>query len=199
MLVGRSMIRSQELTECVEVDSASNLPALIRRRLCERLFNVRLMGNDVRSLYVEALVEEALKPDWKYVGADWRGWDFENVTTGIRLEVKQSASCQPWTKEQGKRSSGSFDIAERTGHYIGDQWVPERGRPAQWYLLAWNGIADLDVADDRDPNQWEWLLIPTARLPVGQRSIGLQRARALALTACRFAELGQAVATSTSG
>ena len=50
--------------------------ALLRQGLTESLFNVRIMQNQIRPLYVEALVADALAPEWTYVGNDWCGWDF---------------------------------------------------------------------------------------------------------------------------
>src|ERR1039458_3817705 len=94
----------------------NDLPAKIRSRLTTRLFDTPIMQNQIRPLYVEAMVEGALGPAWRYVGGNWAGYDFES-DQGVRLEVKQSAAIQPWSAKRGTVTRGVFDIRERTGYY----------------------------------------------------------------------------------
>jgi hypothetical protein len=88
-------------------------------RLAERLFDRKIIQNQFRSTYVEAMIEPHLTPDgWRYSADDWAGWDFERGDE--KLEVKQSAAHQTWTRD--KPTSPVFDIAERSGYFTGSTW-----------------------------------------------------------------------------
>jgi hypothetical protein len=66
----------------------------IAARLAARLFDCRIIENQFRSAFIEAMIEPFLaQTGWRYVGGSWSGWDFERG--GIeRLEVKQSVQNQ---------------------------------------------------------------------------------------------------------
>jgi hypothetical protein len=133
-------------------------------------FGKPLVTNILRAMLVEAIVDCALSPSWKWCSADYAGWDFEGHD-GIRLEVKQSAARQSWTVFNGKPSKSSFDIAPRTGHWVGADWFPGAGRNAQIYIFAHHPVEDAS-ADHRDPNQWVFYVVPTEGLPA-QKTISL--------------------------
>ena len=112
---------------------------------------------------VEAVVDCALKPSWRWCSQDWSGWDFEHES-GIRLEVKQSAARQTWTALKC-RQVPRFDIRERTGYWEnGVTWTAQPGRCAQIYLFAHHPIAD-ESADHRDPLQWHFHVVGASKLP----------------------------------
>jgi len=152
----------------------------IAQDLAKRLFDQRLIGNEYRSAFIEAMIEPHLAPfGWRHVGDDWNGWDFERGEDA-RLEVKQSAAWQTWSKRTGKPSSGKFDIAPRTGYWVrGTEWNPTPGRPAQTYVLAWNGETGA-LADHRDPTQWAFYVVAASRFGETQKTIALSRVRTLA-------------------
>ena len=86
-------------------------------RLASRIFDQRLIGNQYRSAFIEAMIEPHLAvAEWRYVGDGWSGWDFER-TDGSRLELKQSAAQQTWSVNRNLRTRGVFDIAPRTGYF----------------------------------------------------------------------------------
>jgi len=147
-------------------------------RLAERLFGQKLIQNQFRSLFVEALIAPELENyGWHYTGDGWCGWDFQHgpEISGCRLEVKQSAARQTWAKHNDRKTSPIFDIKARSGYYVeeGSRWVQEEGRPSHIYLFAWHPIHDVEIADHRDRRQWLFYLIPENRLPRGQKTIGL--------------------------
>ena len=142
-------------------------------RLAE-FFSKPVLQNSLRSMYVEEQVGVLLGDRWRSVGGDWAGWDFEDVD-GVRLEVKQSAATQSWA--QATPSPGSFDIKARQGRYDGATWVPEVGRAADIYVLAWHGGWG-HTADQRDETQWEYYVISADRLPP-QKTIALSVVRKL--------------------
>jgi hypothetical protein len=134
-----------------------------------------VIQNAVRSMYVEYQVAVLLGDEWSLVGTDWGGWDFQS-RSGIRLELKQSAAKQSWVQKGPSR--GVFDIAERTGRYVGADWIAGRGRFADLYIFAWHDRWD-ETADQRDESQWTYFVIPTSQLPT-QRTIGVAVVRKLA-------------------
>jgi hypothetical protein len=157
----------------------------IALRLASRIFDQKLIGNQYRSAFIEAMIEDYLRPyGWRYVGDSWGGWDFERGKPGEhRLEVKQSAACQIWSVARKLKTRGSFDIAPRTGyfHEQGSKYaamaVPDRC--AQTYLFAWHPIDNEDCADHRNPDQWEFYVVSAAQLPQNQRTIALSKIRAM--------------------
>lgn len=142
------------------------------------MFGKPLVTNVFRSMLVEAIVAEVLQPDWTWCAADYAAWDFEHFS-GVRLEVKQSAARQSWTKGDGSGPiSCRFDIAHRTGSYVDNAWVEGRRRFADIYVLAHHPVVSLE-ADHRDASQWQFYAIAENRLPQS-RSIGLSMVRTLA-------------------
>ena len=143
--------------------------------LVAKLFDVRIIGNQYRSHYVERLVVIGLGDGFEVVSDDWGGWDIEHES-GLRIEVKQSAAHQTWTQNLArakKPAAGSFDIAPRTGYWTnrGATWVSAPGRHADIYIFAWHPIADAAAADHRDPAQWQFFVVPTVELPERQKTI----------------------------
>ena len=160
----------------------------IHRKVSEAAFGRPLITNVLRGQVVEAIVACALEPEWTWCAEDYSSWDFERAD-GKRLEVKQSAARQSWAVSD-KPSACSFDIGIRKGRWEGPHWISEVGRAADVYIFAHHPIAD-STADHRDPNQWQFYVIPTRLLPDTQR-LSLSRARSLA-TASSFGELSDAV------
>ena len=151
-------------------------------RLASKIFDQPLIGNRYRSAFIEAMIEPYLAPHgWSYVGDGWSGWDFER-TDGIRLEVKQSAAKQTWSEPRNIQTRGAFDIAARTGYFYegGSKYASVPGRCAQIYVFAWNPIYGPET-DHRNPDQWEFYVVPAPLLPVGQRTIVLSKIKKLAV------------------
>ena len=157
----------------------------IIERLIEDNFDQPLIDNTWRGAYVEYLVEHALRssdPAW-IVTDNWDAWDLEQRETGARIEVKNAAAAQTWTAQSSpvRHARPSFDIAPRTGRYVGSEWL-ELNLPrrfADLYVFAWHPVADLDEADHRDPEQWQFYVVREIDLP-DQKTISLNPLRALA-------------------
>ena len=164
----------------------SSLPTAeeIRERLCREVFGQPLISNNFRALYVEYMLALRLEPEWRYVGQDWQGWDFEHIGRGVRMEVKQSARRQTWSRDKGDRPAAlSFDISPRTGYWEDAvTWCSfeERQRLAEIYVFAAHEGFDPPAAvDHRDPAQWRFLVLPASALPARQKTIALSRVLAL--------------------
>ncbi|MCW2314884.1 hypothetical protein M2322_000404 [Rhodoblastus acidophilus] len=147
------------------------------RLACEFSYGAPLIDNSFRGVVAEAIVRLALSPDWKWCSTGWAGWDFEHQD-GTRLEIKQSAARQPWTISSARCLSRSFDIRARSGHYVGSEWKEDFGRKAAIYVFA-NHLRVDEEADHRDPDQWEFYLLPTTELP-DQKTISLSVLKRLA-------------------
>lgn len=155
----------------------------IALRLASRIFDQPLIENSYRSAFIEAMIEPYLAPHgWRFVGDGWDGWDFER-TDGSKLEVKQSAAHQTWSKKSKDiPTRGSFDIAARKSSYSegGSKHNKVPGRNAQTYVFAWNPIYGPET-DHRNPDQWEFYVVPAALLPDGQKTIVLSKIKRLAV------------------
>ncbi len=157
--------------------------AVVVARASAAAFGRRLVTNNLRALLVEAMIAEVLPAGWKWVSADWAGWDFESADS-IKLEVKQSAAKQTWAKELSPPSKCSFDIAAGTGYWEGgDKWIEGRRRYADIYLFAHHPIADAS-ADHRDPLQWRFYVILETALPAATKTIALASLQQISPAVC---------------
>ena len=131
--------------------------------------DAQVIPNTWRGIFVEHLVAVVLGADYRATDF-WSSWDIEHVS-GFRIEVKQSAALQTWTKAERETSAAdpSFDIKERKGYWEGDDWVEKPGRHAALYVFAWHPIQDPATADHRDADQWLFYLARTEDLPATQR------------------------------
>jgi hypothetical protein len=141
----------------------------MKEKLLARLrdmFDVPVIQNNLRGLWVELMVLELLGSDWRHAGNDWAAWDLER-NDGLRVEVKQSARVQSWGRSAGLPR---FSIAPAKGHYPdGQGYVPNLSgnRLANLYIFAWH-----DGDDQRLASQWEFCVVEADRLPRSQKSIG---------------------------
>ncbi len=172
------MAEPDEMRITVGLPNSASVDVVIRA--CRSVFGKPLVVNSFRALLVEAMIAEALSPIWAWTGEDWAGWDFQDKDR-VRLEVKQSAARQTWTKDPSKPSRCSFDIAARTGHWVdGDRWTSSHSRNAEIYIFAHHPVTD-GTADHRDPYQWRFYVASEASLPsADQKSISLSGVQKLA-------------------
>lgn len=130
------------------------------------MFDVPVMQNNLRGLWIELMVFELLGSGWNHAGNDWAAWGLERID-GLRVEVKQSARLQSWGTST---SSPRFSIATAKGHYPdGKNYVPNLSgkRLANLYIFAWH-----DGRDQRSASEWQFYVVEADRLPESQKSIG---------------------------
>ena len=141
-----------------------------------KMFDAPVLQNNLRGLYVEAMIAELLGTQWYYKGSDWGGWDFENASE-VRIEVKQSAKQQSWGCSKGQPR---FSIAIAKGHYEGDVYIPNDSceRLADCYIFAWH-----PANDQRRVEQWEFYIVSSKDLPIHGKSIGLSIIQKVAVKA----------------
>lgn len=146
----------------------------ILRRLFARLYGSPIVRNDARGELVEEIVAMALEPDWNSCGSDWGACDLIRPADGLRIQVKQSAGRQSWTKIDVAKSKPCFSIAPKTGRWEdGDRWIAEPGRNADIFIFGWHPRTNA-TADHRDPEQWQFYVVAERELP-SQKSISLSR------------------------
>lgn len=139
------------------------------------LFDAPVIQNNLRGIFVEAMVAELLGTPWKLSGADWAGWDIEN-DSGSRIEVKQSARQQTWGRS---KSVPRYSIAIARGHYHDGVTYVENitgERLADLYVFAWH-----EGDDQRDQEQWKFFVVPSQNLPRHAKTIGLTALHKLAV------------------
>ena len=154
-------------------------------------FNASVIPNSWRGVYVEYVVQSALGEGWA-VTDEWAAWDLEHLD-GTKIEVKQSALVQTWERSTaaGKQRT-SFSIKAAKGEYRGADWFEGERRRADIYIFAFHPVSDRKVADQRNESQWEFHVVPTDRLPSGQKTISLSVLK----TICgpiRYSELGETI------
>lgn len=146
----------------------SKIAEQIFKDLVFDMFDRPVMGNLYRPHFVERMIMIGLGEEFRLTSGDWASWDIEHATSRFRIEVKQSAALQSWTRPppDGKPGKGSFDIAPRTGYWIdgGRRWIKWPGRIAHVYVMAWHPVQLRQDADQRDPCQWRFFVVPTAEL-----------------------------------
>ena len=144
------------------------------------LFSGRLIQNNFRGLYIECQLKLALSPDWQQT-SDWADCDMVHAD-GTKLEIKQSAVVQSWSKP-GKtlRPNTRYSIEASSGSWReGDQWIEDYSRKAGIYVFAYHPIMEIEVADHTDEAQWEYYVVASRDLPDGQKTIGISGIRDLA-------------------
>jgi hypothetical protein len=161
-------------------------------RLFQRLYGEPTVRNDLRGELVEEIVALALEPDWQLCGGDWAACDLLHVASGARMQVKQSAARQSWTKDGDPAPSPRFSIAETAGRWDGSRWVPGVGRNAEFYVFAWHPVSD-EHCDHADVSQWAFYVVEEQALPK-QKSLGLAQVAKLA-SAVPWTSLGAQVSS----
>lgn len=163
----------------------------IKDRLSEVLWGKPLINNAFRGTLVEAFIAQVVEPRWRWCAHDWGSFDFQG-SNGIGVEVKQAAARQSWHTEGSKACPARFDIAERNGKWTdAGIWLEERGRAASIYIFAHHPIFDVQIADHRAVDQWDFYIVPSHKLPQ-QKSIGISAVRALS-RALRILEVPEAL------
>ena len=164
--------------------------------LIVKRYDQMVMNNVRRAEYAECMIAVTLGSEWLLTwqqGWEWAPWDCEHKTSGARIEIKQAAAKQPWSRDTDRTQSvPTFDIAPRTGYWPreGTEWIESHGRAADLYVFAYHGLRT--DADQRDPSQWIFFVVAEADLPPGQKTISLNPLKALA-EACDVSELPHVV------
>ena len=148
-------------------------------KVAETMFGGRILNNSHRGDLVEMMVAMALGSDWRFVGLGWHPWDLQlgNDSNRVRIQIKQSAALQLWGPT--KTQAVSLNWSARPPSYFRRDNPLEPIEPEGWFCeLFVVGIhleKDPNIADQCDPRQWLFSIIPARELEEGAKSMGLKK------------------------
>lgn len=150
--------------------------------VAREIYSGRILNNSHRGDIVEMMVLSALGGDWKHVGLGWHPWDLQ-LAHGIdreRIQVRQTAALQLWGGTVSR--SLQFNWKPNPPSYFKRDNPDEEIEPEGWFcdlfIFGIHDEADPDLADQVDPAQWAFMVIPTCDLQSGMKSMNLSQARA---------------------
>lgn len=112
------------------------------------------------------MVLEALGADWKLVGLGWYPWDIESthLTPKVRIQVKQCAALQLWKPTQ--KLTLSFPWTKSLSKYYVDTiaGIEIEGYMCDVFVVGLHLETDVNLGDQMDVRQWEFLVIPVSDL-----------------------------------
>jgi hypothetical protein len=152
--------------------------AEVRASLAQRHWAPAITDNMKRGDVAEDIVVGILAPAWRLCSESAAAWDLEHAN-GTRMQVKNSAARQAWAPCKHPASPG-FSIKFQTGHWnngIDWQKAEQPIRYSQIYVFAYHPVTD-ETADQCDPSQWKFYVVPTVWLPNSER-ISLKKVREL--------------------
>lgn len=152
----------------------------IQQLLIETLYSHRILNNSHRGNFVEMMVLDALRPEWRYVGLGWNIWDLQRGygVDRARIQIKQCAAQQLWGKT--KHMSFQFPWSSHVPAYIRRDFPNEAFENEGWFcelfVVGVHAITDEDLCDQTDPLQWQFMVVPSRDLTRGRKSMALPRA-----------------------
>ena len=143
----------------------------VKRRFYSEAFATPVMDNTIRGLWCEFMLAEALGPNCRPIGFAWHPWDLQigestaDYPRRIRIQVKNSASLQTWNRATGRISDSSFSLTWRKKPFYFDRDNPgvpceEEGFLCDVFILCHHPETDVNLADQRDPGQWDFFILP---------------------------------------
>ena len=143
----------------------------ITDRLMRDTFGQKLIDNNFRGPWAEYMVAEALGDQCIIVSEGWHAWDlqignsYNEFPERIRIQVKNTATLQTWHNATEKLSKCRWVLKMRPKAAYFDEYNPnvpceDYGYLCDVYILCHHPISDPQIADHRDPNQWDFYVVP---------------------------------------
>lgn len=148
--------------------------------VAKKIYSSRILNNSHRGDIVEMMVLSSLGTDWKFVGLGWHPWDLQrgSGSNRVRIQVKQCAALQLWGLT--KKLILKFGWKKKAPAYFFRDNPTEDIEPEGWFCdIFVFGIHlenDKNKADQVNPKQWKFLVIPTSELEQGLDSMVLEKA-----------------------
>lgn len=143
------------------------------------MYSNKILNNAHRGDIVEMMVLSALGSDWRMVSLGWHPWDFQRGTgpQRIRIQVKQCAALQLWgpTKKLSVQFGWKKKAPDDFARYNPGEAIESEGWFCDIFVIGLHLVSDKS-ADQVDPKQWEFLVIPTTDLNHGRNSMVLSKA-----------------------
>ncbi len=144
------------------------------------MYTGRILNNSHRGDVVEMIVLSALGASWKLVGLGWYPWDLQRGSgrSRVRIQVKQCAALQLWGPTKSLQLV--FGWKKKAPDYFFRDNPGEDIEPQGWFcdvfVFGLHLESDESKADQVDPNQWSFLVIPVTDLIQGLNSMVLSKA-----------------------
>ena len=151
--------------------------------VAEEIYGGQILNNSYRGDVVEMMVLAALGSNWKHVGLGWHPWDLQRGSGDdrIRIQVKQTAAIQVWgdTKARTLRFNWRPNPPSYFERDNPDEAIEVEGWFCDLFVFGLHDETDSLIADQADPMQWKFLVIPVCDLKKGLGSMQLSKARNL--------------------
>ena len=146
----------------------------------DNMYSGPILNNAHRGDVAEMIVLSALGPGWRPVGLGWHPWDLQRGSghERVRIQVKQCAALQLWGKTKrlvlkfGWKKKAPDDFVK----YNPGEKIESEGWFCDLFVFGLHREDNKNKADQLDPRQWEFLVIPTNDLKRGQDSMVLTKA-----------------------
>jgi hypothetical protein len=148
--------------------------------VAREMYSGRILNNSHRGDVVEMMVLAALGSDWKHVGLGWHPWDLQRGKDfeRVRIQVKQTAALQLWGNTV--RRTLQFDWKKTAPSYFErdnpGELIEQEGWFCDLFVFGLHDEMDLSIADQLDPTQWKFLVVPVCDLTEGTKSMVLSKA-----------------------
>ena len=148
--------------------------------IAKNMYSDRIINNSHRGDVVEMIVLLALDPDWSLVGLGWHPWDLQRGSgkERVRIQVKQSAALQLWGPT--KAPALTFGWKKSPPEYFyrdnPNEEIEKEGWFCDLFVFGLHQINDPAIADQVDPSQWSFFVIPKSDLKPMQNSMNLKKA-----------------------
>lgn len=149
--------------------------------LLEHVYKGPIINNAHRGDLVEMAVLAALGPPWKYVGLGWHPWDLQRGCgkDRVRIQVKNCARLQLWGETTSPRVQ--FGWKAKPPAYFKQCYpnkeIENEGWFCEIFVIGYHCNKNRSTADQVDPEQWKYLIIPVCELKPKQSSLSLDKAK----------------------
>lgn len=148
--------------------------------VAKEMYSGPIINNVHRGHLVEIMVLTALGAEWRLVGLGWHPWDLQRGEKDerTRIQVKHSAALQLWGKTKSRSLSFGWSSKPPSDffEYNPGEEIENEGWFCDLFVFGLHNEVDPDVADQADPSQWEFLVIPVCDLKHGQNTMQLNKA-----------------------
>ena len=149
-------------------------------KLVKNMYSERVLNNSHRGDVVEMMVLTALGNEWRFVGLGWHPWDLQRGAgkDRVRIQVKQTAALQLWgpTVTQALSLNWSDNPPFYFKKNNPGKSIEREGWFCEIFVFGVHQESDPNKADQIDPQQWKFLVIPTCDLKKGAKSMVLTKA-----------------------
>jgi hypothetical protein len=146
----------------------------------EKMYSDRILNNSHRGDVVEMIVLSALGSNWRLVSLGWHPWDLQygSGESRVRIQVKQCAALQLWGPT--KCLQLNFGWKKKAADYFSrdnpEEDIETNGWFCDIFVFGLHLETDKNRADQVDPAQWKFLVVPVIELKHGLNSMVLSKA-----------------------